>query len=453
MKYEYVKMSSVEDAEKYSAETGHWIVANVRQQVGWPEHKLIVYFRDVPLLFMPEKDNGYPAIAVCCKNGISEGRAKEVINHFLSSMSWSTEKPVEIECLTGGGRPYVMGKSAGCRIISKPFRIHYLPDTADKDARLALAFYREAMSLSHPAYSFLSYYKIINLKYKTGDSQKNWIEDKIKQISDWEAKKRIDALVKLSLPQKISEYLYHSCRCAIAHASVGQDVVNPEDYEDMNRLREDLPLIKSLAEMIIEEEFGILRPSTIYKTHPYELFGFKPIISDPVIEKIKLGESLSESIVFPEEVSVRLWGEPAYAVFESMSIEIVGVEKGSLVLQAISSDKQVAVIFALDFVQERIVFDPVNSIRTAEDNGSVLIVEHFLDISKFLKRYWANGILEIWDKRACKCLGYSDAFVPVNIDLARTLESFDQKIKVYEQELIRRKESSKVTDNTPKQSS
>lgn len=444
MNYEYVRMSTTEEAEKHFTETGHWIVANVRQQAGWPEHKVIVYFRDIPVLFIPEKDNSYPAIAVLCKNGISEQKAKETINHFLSSMTWSSGKPIEIECLGGGSRPSVMGKSGGCRMLSKPFRIDYLPDTIDENARLALAFYREAMSLNNPAYSFLSYYKIINLKYGKGDEQKDWIEKQITQVSQWEGKKRVDALMaNLGSARKVAEYLYHSCRCAIAHANVGQEVINPEDYEDTNRLREDLPLIKSLAEILIEEEFGILRPSTIHKTHPYELFGFKAMLGESIIEKIKSGESIDGEIPLPKEISIRLWGEPIYKVFELMNLEVISVENGAIVVQAISKDGMVTVVFALDFIQERIDFDPTSSIRATKDDGSVLMAECSLDINRFLKRYWANGILEIWDGKDGQCLGYSDAFIPVNIDLRKVIDNFEQGIKACEEAIIKRRDTAK----------
>jgi len=69
----------------------------------------------------------------------------------------------------------------------------------------------------------------------------------------------------------------------------------------------------------------------------------------------------------------------------------------------------------------------------------MISVKHNLDACRFLRRYWLNGILEIWDSKLLKCLGFSDPFVPVNIDLTRTASNFDQNIKVWEQKLAERK--------------
>ncbi|MBL7071089.1 MAG: hypothetical protein ISS26_02820 [Candidatus Omnitrophica bacterium] len=104
---------------------------------------------------------------------------------------------------------------------------------------------------------------------------------------------------------------------------------------------------------------------------------------------------------------------------------------------------QDVVIFTLDFIQERIDFDPTSSIRAAKDDGSVLMAEYSLEINRFLKRYWGNGILELWDGKDGKCLGYSDAFIPVNIDLRGTIDNFNQRIKTCEEEIIKRRDSAK----------
>jgi len=72
------------------------------------------------------------------------------------------------------------------------------------------------------------------------------------------------------------------------------------------------------------------------------------------------------------------------------------------------------------------------------------MAEYSLDICRFLRKYWANGILEIWDEKEKKCLGYSDPFVPVNIDLSRTIGNFDQRIKACEQEIVRRRDAAKT---------
>ena len=445
MSFEYVHMSTKKEAEEYFKEKGYWMVANVRQSMGWPDYKVIVYFRGVPILFIPEVEDRYPAVAVLCRDGINQNKAREIIHHFLSSLAWSNEAVIEIEAWGGGSYPTVYGRPLNVRMLRRPFRIMYLPDTEDPEARLALAFYREAMALDHSAYGFLSFYKIINLKYRSGDAQKNWIEEKLANVDYFDGKKRFEELKKdLGSDAKVSEYLYHSCRCAIAHADINQETVNPEDYEGMARLRSDLPLIRGLVELLIEEEFNILREATIHKKHPYELFGFKAILGEEAIKEI-INDNPVKGVPFPEEISIRLWGAEQFKLFEGLKVENVGVKEGGLIVESISSNNVLGVVLRLDFKQGRIMFDPQRSIRIIEDNGSLTWVESKIEIQRFLRKYWLNGILEIWDPKNNICLGFSDAFVPVNIDLTRTIDNFDKEIEESGAEIEKRRENDDQT--------
>ena len=47
---------------------------------------------------------------------------------------------------------------------------------------------------------------------------------------------------------------------------------------------------------------------------------------------------------------------------------------------------------------------------------------------RFLRGLYANGILEIYDEGG-KRLSQKNAFIPMNIDLSRTLKSFDARIE------------------------
>jgi hypothetical protein len=58
--------------------------------------------------------------------------------------------------------------------------------------------------------------------------------------------------------------LYHQGRCAVAHAN-GRPLVNPDSYGDRRRLELDLPLMKEIAALFIEQEFGVLSDSAFWK--------------------------------------------------------------------------------------------------------------------------------------------------------------------------------------------
>ena len=48
------------------------------------------------------------------------------------------------------------------------------------------------------------------------------------------------------------DYIYVSCRCAVAHAGQIDSTVNPDDIDDYRRITEDLPLIQEIAKNIIK---------------------------------------------------------------------------------------------------------------------------------------------------------------------------------------------------------
>ena len=53
-----------------------------------------------------------------------------------------------------------------------------------------------------------------------------------------------------------ADYLYKSCRCAVAHA-YSDPTIDPDNVAQLRRLSSDLPLIRFAAQLIIKDEMGI----------------------------------------------------------------------------------------------------------------------------------------------------------------------------------------------------
>jgi hypothetical protein len=363
--------------------------------------------------------------------------------YFLSSLAWSKGRAIRVAYWTGGGRPYRMGHTGFRSPRSRSFRITYLPDPQNHNARLALAFYREAMGLDHVAYSFLSFYKVINLRYKNGEKQKAWIFNALLKVDAREAKERLGELQKQETD--IPDYLYNSCRCAIAHAGV-TPTVDPEDFEDIKRLQADLPLIRNLVEILIEEEYSIKRSSSIWREHLYELSGFKNIFGAELCSKLKNGGSeFSHNIAMPKALSIRLWDKDHFPALEKLTPELRQAVDGIVILDARSENGVINACIILNFLEERLILHPVNGFQL-QDDGSVLAAEQIADVQKFLGCYWGNGALEVWDPQSNKCLGRCDPFIPTNVDLGATIESFRQaEIKCIEVADQRKQDEAKKT--------
>jgi hypothetical protein len=149
-----------------------------------------------------------------------------------------------------------LGKPNPVPVIGRGYTPPEVNRHPEKQARLALALYREALAAENVAYEFLGYFKIINILHETGRSQKAWINNTMRRIHQKDAAKRI---VDLQTQVKdVGEYLYESGRCAVAHA-YGEPLVDPDDPKDLLRLREDMPVARALAEYLIEYELNVKR--------------------------------------------------------------------------------------------------------------------------------------------------------------------------------------------------
>ena len=75
-------------------------------------------------------------------------------------------------------------------------------------------------------------------------------------LKDGLAKERVANLQKAKVD--IADYLYESCRCAVAHANTSP-VADPDNMQDIRRLSADIWIVKAIAEELIINNFGLSR--------------------------------------------------------------------------------------------------------------------------------------------------------------------------------------------------
>lgn len=440
MEFNYNKIFTQEEADIFANKRAAWIVANIKQQIGWPTNNTLIEFRDCPLLLLPESDILLLGIAFRQERSFSGNEARTMINHYLSSLAWVEGRSLHVIGWSGGGpHPFRWAKSNLGSIVTSTFHHKYLPDPSKKELRIALALYREALSLEHVAYSFLSYYKIINLKYAKGGEQKKWIDQNLKNVTERDAVKRRDDLSQGG--NSVSDYIYVSCRCAIAHAGT-EPMVDPENFDDEKSLNLDLPLIKNLAELMIEYGFGIKSIRTIHKEHYYELYGFKEIFGSDLIQNLKQRKKIQDTdIKIPFSISIRIRGKKNYLLFEKLNVkELTIIEsEGAVNLIGVSNDSLVSFKLYLDFLNERLKIFPFDGIIITDNNtkeSSIYAAEYY----RFLADYYSNGKLEIWNSDSEECLSQCDSFIPVNIEIRETLKNFKKKEQILREEAVSRKQ-------------
>ncbi|HIE7342238.1 TPA: methylamine utilization protein MauJ, partial [Legionella pneumophila] len=326
----YTPVHYGKSASEFSKERGQWLLANVEQQIGWPQKRALISYRGRKILLLPATSKYYAGVAVITKIGqLDEG--KIFVMQFLSALAWYRPSKIDIIQWTNSATQGSLNQYLRLELTKRPgmtalfFRPTMLPDPKNKNAQLALSLFREGLSLNHLGYSFLSYYKIINMRYPNGATQKQWIRSNLYKL---ESLKYLSDRLS-SLKQKhndLAYYIYTECRCAVAHAGGTAPVYDPESLYDEIRFYEIQPIAHALAKIIIEDEFCIKTTNTILKEHLYELEGFHYLIGDKVTKRLKDRESISTTeIQIPHLISLRLWGKRKFRAFEKLSVTVIGI--------------------------------------------------------------------------------------------------------------------------------
>jgi len=206
------------------------------------------------LFVIPIMKEHAPEISMKLPHGMTPEEGQRVIMRFLSAVSWVERDGVLVDYFMGGGRPTLSQRHTkfGLAIRDKS----YLPEPKDQKAKLALGLMREGRGLNHPAYAFLSFYRVLEVALPNGRKRGRWMSAQIAKITDQRVRGIIDAIGGTS--SEVAVHLHNSGRHAIAHAA-SDPIINPDDPTDVRRLGSELLLMTALAERAIEEILGVER--------------------------------------------------------------------------------------------------------------------------------------------------------------------------------------------------
>jgi hypothetical protein len=412
------------------AAIGNWVVANVRSSVAWPLQVEVVEFRGNRIFLVPRSTTTivadgstftmYPFAAVNLPAGTALREGRRLLSHFLSSLSWVESGGITVEHWSGGSRVHPMGENHMAGLVTSQFELDYLPDPTDQRSRWALAFYREGLSLerSNVAYATLSFFKILNIVADSGRRQKEWINSNISNFGSvnrvkFEIESRLTEL-KDSGVTDIGEYLYASCRCAVAHAGMNP-TVDPENPDDMERLSKDLSLIRAMAAHVIEKALNVKSQHTVWREHLYELVGFKQIFGAELIAQITRGDKPDETnLVDIPTMNVQIQGKAPYGPLTNMNPVRAGYEGGVIHLVLESPDKRGTIGFRLDFPLERLHFE-ISEDLVYTDDGTPEAAEAVAEVKRFFRDYFGNGRLHIYNADTRSLVSRKDAYLPMNM--------------------------------------
>jgi len=243
---------------------GNWLNIGVEGYATWPTEETKIMFGGHELVLRPATRDTEQSIHINII-GISDVEALTLANRFLSILTWCDG--TGMKNLYGWfGNPVPVSVPRRTRTVGSSFMFPFSRELeTDPKVVLALALYREGRSIDNIPFEFLSYFKILNIFWKDKFESVNGVRlnpliEGIKQIipkiEDEGAIKRISELTANG--EEPAQYLYQSGRCAIAHAH-SSPIVDPDDLSDLRRLSEDMYIVRSIAEYLIEEELGVRR--------------------------------------------------------------------------------------------------------------------------------------------------------------------------------------------------
>ena len=222
----------------------------------WPTQPAEHRYRGRLIKVLPETEHLAPSISLELKAAQRPDDGLKVLHQFLSAVAYANDVPILVTQVLGGQLAPGRGLRKSPFVPPKHTRdsLGFVPETEDRRALLALALYREALTLNSCPFSFLSLFKVINVIATNRRDQISWLDKSIRQVRDANATHRLAELK--SHVGNVGEYLYKQGRCAVAHASPLGD---PDDPQHIARLGEDLPLMKALARIAIEADLGVPR--------------------------------------------------------------------------------------------------------------------------------------------------------------------------------------------------
>ena len=420
-----------------------WLIASIETGIPWADKDTEIIFKGQKVLLRTATTKRLPAICIDYDpTSTTFLEMHKFARELMSELCWVF--PYSLAELHTSGASHCMDTGPGPKFLNTAvgFRVDFLPEVENPKAKLALAFYRESISINSVPYSFLGYWKIVSLLYSDGSiDQTNWLISTLGKLTEYRALQRLNELkaTGATIEQIVKGHLYGSRRCAVAHATT--QTINPDDPSEEADVSKDLPLIKSVGEYAIEYEFGVKPLATFYKEHLYELAGFKQKLGY-VTDALKRGDSILATLVpsLPM-IDLRIEGKPQLDTFQNWQLSIERVQEGILYLSCRSSDQLVLGLMRLNIRSERLEFEPWNDM-VIHDNGSPVAAWALAEWMQFSHDLLSNGRLQVFESTTGKQLGRKDAYVAININLGATLSDWERQIVAFRAEASRRSTTS-----------
>lgn len=393
---------------------GDWVCLNIDTRTAWPTKPQAFAFEGCEVWVMPFTTDHYPGLATNKPADMDRDECFALLHRALSVLAWLQDTGAIVVHMSGGNLPRMMGRQqlAG-NAIRNEFDLSDLPIIEEASGKLALALIREGRGLNHPSYSFLSFFRALEAAIPKGSDRGAWVTANIDRVEGHRARQALDKL-KAHVQGDLGKHLRDSGRHAIAHAKA-DPIINPDDPRDARRLEAERPIIEALAVLAIEDRLGIQTSHKAWHEHLYELRGWKRILPPAVIQASLLPDPLEmQTDIDLPKINFRLRRSNPFPLLEGMMPVHAEISNHRIALVYRSVDRLAEITFWLNFSEERLEFDLIDSLKVYDD-GSVAAAKNGKERCQFIWDYFGNGEIQIWNADDGKLISRVDAYIPLNM--------------------------------------
>lgn len=219
-------------------------------------------YRSALLLLRPDTERVLASVSLEIASSEQYNGTFLMLRRFLSAVTWGSRCGFREQGRLGGGSalPDVGRGPQDPYVAPRHPRAHPLwaPEPSDPRALLALTLFREGIVERNPVFQYLSFFKVLEVVVLGRDRIVGLAAKHLGRARQKAALMLDPAERPTGSDAEVALNLYQEGRCAIAHAH-SQPLIDPDDPQDTRDIAIAVPLVRSLAEVVIECELGVPR--------------------------------------------------------------------------------------------------------------------------------------------------------------------------------------------------
>lgn len=422
--------------QKLRSEIG-WFTGAVASSIPWPAKDVWIQYADDDFILRGTENGEQRLAPAITMPGVMQRRDEclSKLYRFTSVLGWFRDGFVDVVEVVHGSRAVVFGAASRLAHSSvgqfggKSFDCNHMPIIEDENVRIALAFWREGQRLSgvHDSYAFLSYFKVIESQYQDGRDRADWFTRNLDHLTEERAVTRIAEL--RADGEDVGRHLFESGRNAVAHASFGREIVDPDIPSDRRRIAADLVLMRELARRYIADELSVPTAKSLYASRN-RLGPWEPLIDPQALATLKTGGTPDPALLGLEglRVGLRLWPDDPLPGLDAMTVRVDAVHEGAARVLLFNDRMTIMFAFVLDYRNGRI--------HIQLDNSSLLQNDEHHPVEQDVRAFYTvfhrvigNAVVELLleGREPIDC----EVVIPVNIIPRNPAEAVEEAVGVF----------------------